>query len=383
MNVYTNNLKTVISTKGNNILWVDIAKFIGIALMIFQHNIAQVFCTADKIHFHFLSEYISIFHMPLFFILAGYLYKNKSKIENYSKILWSLLIPYICYQFMYLPFVFLTNFVWYHNPPLQTLRRLFLGILFGEAKTSPLDPPLFYSVCDPCWFIMSMIFLRLIFVWVFPANNNNTQYLKVKLLILNLLSFFLLVLLIKLNVNSYFCIGATLLAIPYFTLGLIVRNYWNKITDFINSNKIIFKCLFIIISLVIMYFVLQQNGVALKMPHVLGIRPNISQLISDYFAAILGSFVIILISSIIAYNKDKINNFANTIAKNTLFIIFFHFLILWFEKMFKLKNYVINLSTVQVFCLISISTIVNLIICYYVIRILQKYCPLLLGKYKK
>ena len=47
--------------------WIDIAKGIGIILVVIGH-ISQI---------EVLNDIIYSFHMPLFFIISGYLYKRK------------------------------------------------------------------------------------------------------------------------------------------------------------------------------------------------------------------------------------------------------------------------------------------------------------------
>ena len=46
------------------IIWMDYAKAVGIALVVFAHMPSR------------FAGIIFLFHMPLFFILSGYLYKS-------------------------------------------------------------------------------------------------------------------------------------------------------------------------------------------------------------------------------------------------------------------------------------------------------------------
>ena len=65
---------------------LDIMKAIGILLMIVGHNSTGI-----------LFNYIYSFHMPLFFIIAGYLWKEKEVLLSLKHDFERIMIPYICY----------------------------------------------------------------------------------------------------------------------------------------------------------------------------------------------------------------------------------------------------------------------------------------------
>ncbi|MBP9989017.1 MAG: acyltransferase family protein, partial [Ruminococcus sp.] len=68
--------------------WIDMAKGYGMILVIIGHIVA------DKgIAFRLISS----FHMPLFFVLSGYLFSNKKTFkEFFIKKVKSLVVPYFC-----------------------------------------------------------------------------------------------------------------------------------------------------------------------------------------------------------------------------------------------------------------------------------------------
>ena len=68
------------------IQWIDIAKGIGIILVIIGH----VSINAN------INDFIYSFHMPLFFIISGFLYKPKKNfVKNKVR---SILIPYFVFS---------------------------------------------------------------------------------------------------------------------------------------------------------------------------------------------------------------------------------------------------------------------------------------------
>ena len=75
--------------------WIDIAKSIGIMLVILGHILPM-----DSI----LKKYIYSFHMPLFFILTGIVYSYKDN-ESFCKIIEkqikSILIPFFIFGLIF------------------------------------------------------------------------------------------------------------------------------------------------------------------------------------------------------------------------------------------------------------------------------------------
>ena len=99
------------------ILWVDCTKGIGIILVVMAHVISginnNIFKQEDSIYFY-IYNVISSFHMPLFFIISGFLYKHTQRkkiqyIEFVKKKLISLGIPYLTFNLIYFVCGLFTN----------------------------------------------------------------------------------------------------------------------------------------------------------------------------------------------------------------------------------------------------------------------------------
>lgn len=346
-----------------NIIWIDYAKFIGIVFVILGHTMSLFGQNAD---INIINKYINMFHMPLFFIIAGYLYKLKNKKENNIKIIKGLLIPYFIYQLLYLPFVVINNVFFKHENLLLILKKCLIGIFLGANVP---EPDLFINVCGPCWFILVIIQLRFIF------NNIN---LSIKNLIFILFSSFILLKLLSIyQFDCYFCIDNFLMALPYFILGYLIKK---KRTNLICEIQEIPKVLCILFSLIINFFIMKFNGVVRISDLITSLQPQTSLLLV-YIGGISGTFMVCLFSTYL----NKLPNFIKTISRNTLFIIFFHYLIIFIERICRIHKVVYLMFNIpEIYITITsivLLTTLSLILNYITIKILEKYAPFILGKY--
>ena len=109
--------------------WIDWAKSIAISFVIFGH--------IPQEPGSFLQNYITIFHMPLFFFISGYLTKKECpNKEMFKKYWYTLIIPYICYNLIFYPYWLVRQLT---ENPLTTTFYFFkpiLGTLFLQHETS-------------------------------------------------------------------------------------------------------------------------------------------------------------------------------------------------------------------------------------------------------
>lgn len=348
--------------KEKNILWVDIAKFSGIFLVIISHVIGNLGLLKTGI-FEYINTFCNLFYMPLFFVVAGFLYKDKGLKNNYNKIIWALIIPYLIYQFAFLPFVLGNNVLFHNLPIINTLKKCLIGILLGDVEEYA---SLFIGVCCPCWFIMSMIQLRILFAHIKMDLQTLLLFATAAIIITKLLVIF--------HIDLYFCLDNTLMAIPYFIFGYLLKNYFC-----INIEKIDLhlRMLSIMLSILILCLILRINSFIIYARVTTNIQNNQSLLLI-FLAGIIGSLMVIFFSTLFI----KANDFVITIAKNTLFIIYFHFQLLFFVKWIGLETILHCSRNTQLINLLLVLflTIMNLIINYYLIKFLERHCPLILGK---
>jgi fucose 4-O-acetylase-like acetyltransferase len=122
-------------TKGERLYWLDLAKVIGVFLVVVAH-----------LPFRFNPE-IYLFHMPLFFILSGWLYKKRSIGDEFKRSFKSLMAPYLIYSAL----MFISNYFIYH----YDFRWLAQQWLLGNWEV-------LVPAYRPLWFLLSLFSMRIL-----------------------------------------------------------------------------------------------------------------------------------------------------------------------------------------------------------------------------
>ena len=150
------------------IKWIDLAKGIAIILVVAGHAIQK---NSEIIMF------IYVFHIPFFFVMAGYLLNIEKWACNFSefksKIQQRLLLPYFKANFLFLPlwFIFFRYFEifsaygWEKCEPSKVL----LAIFIGNNETFDTKLLLYQLWFLPCLFFAELIFLK---VQIFFGKNK-------------------------------------------------------------------------------------------------------------------------------------------------------------------------------------------------------------------
>ena len=135
----------------------------------------------------------------------------------------------------------------------------------------------------------------------------------------------------------------------------------------------IFKIfLAIIFCVTLLYLASQLGGVGMNGPN-LGCNPLLYLI-----TGLLGFVFVYSISSL--YNKSLI--FIEIISQNTLFIIFFHWVLVAFIGKMEILEYLSSeVTPFMQLVSISLMSLMVLLFCMPVVAFLKTYCPIMLGKY--
>lgn len=141
---------------GKRIEWIDTAKGIGLILVILGH-----------LHIPFMTTWIYLFHMPLFFFLSGLVYSGgkytwKQYLIKKAK---SLLVPYVTYGFIILLFYTIVNsIIGVENSLYGSTREMFKNLIIQEH---------FWTI----WFLTALFLVEIIYYFLNKICSANYKKL--------------------------------------------------------------------------------------------------------------------------------------------------------------------------------------------------------------
>lgn len=291
--------------------------------------------------------------MPLFFILSGFLSKEESGFTSYLiKNIKTLLVPYVLLNFLAAFVFFCFNILFRGSFDFDLFVRMIKPLLMGT-----LDTPAY-----PCWFLICLFNVKLLSFFIHKANPLP------RIAIILSLAF------VAFAANYYnefiapFDISSAFLALPFFSLGYYLRKY--KYLDKISTNRMQLG-IFIVTTVILFISICFQDRVDLYYCY-LGQHP-----ILYYPVAIVGSLMVISLSQLLSGYNSK---FINIVSAGTIFIMAMHSAVLWVINVLSIYFQVNEQIGLGHDIVIAVITI---LILYYPIILVQKYAPILMGKYKK
>lgn len=330
------------NTTSKRMLWLDWMKTLAMFFIILGH----FFPTG--------SEYIYIFSVQCFFIISGFLDKKEDSNKIFWKKIWTnlyfpmLLVCLINYFFYKLPLSLLSD---HSYSIIDTLRFLF-GFLLG-----------IHSSLGGMWFVMVLIILKIAYQYL-PSNKYLYGFLFALFPLLSVLTNSYLLEFQILGFSVFKINNAVLeilLALPFFLVGIFLRNYKQQINNFSNFKKLL--CL-LSFSLLFLMLCGHYNNIVFMYANQYG---------NNIFLFLIGgfvgtSFIYVLSKLLQRYNFKSVQ----TISKGCIIILAFHWNI---EQLF--KDFLPQSSALQ-----WLYSFVILLAFIPVIQMTNKYFPVLLGSRK-
>ena len=309
---------------GKRICWIDWAKTYAIILVVWAH-ISPI-----------LHDEIFLFHMPLFFMISGFLYRKKDRREELMSILWSLVIPYLLYNIFYLlPLP--------HGGGYE--QGYIINFLLGNQEKLGF-------LMRPLWFIVALAVMRLICVT------------HIDLWIVGIISLLLSIMLSCTSSpeNDYFQLRTMVLCMPFFVAG-----YYLKLLDALRYTAKINKIVLIICAALFFIAIIILAGDQ----SINVFRNNVgNNILTFYIVTFSLSFISMTLCSILFNRRSKI---VETLSQGTLLILATHLIIFWKIPKLPIPDILQQLCSLVIIMLIS----------YLMIVISERYCPILIGKRKK
>ena len=322
--------------------WIDWAKVIAIAFVVFGHVPQPVGSLP--------IGYICTFHMPLFFMLSGYLAKGCTDIHRNIRKHWhSLVLPYILYNMIFYPYWLLRHILEGGDiSAVDVVLKPFLGVIFLQIET-----PYSTTVSGVTWFLAALLAMRIALNMIYRSKHE---------LHLMLLSSLVVAVLYVVNesnhtFNNLFTVGF-LNCYPFYIIGHLLAKF--KILDRMGNRN--GSVCFLLVSVAIFLFAnsyTEWKGIT-----------------TSYLIALTGSLGVIYVCRML---NSYTSSLLVTLSTGTIAIMGLHWMIIGtmnyvVEKLFGLSK------VIYVFPIALMLTIAIMMAIYPFILLCSKYWPGLLGK---
>lgn len=323
--------------------WLDVAKGLGMLLVVLGH-------LWYKCSFSIVNQIIYTFHMPMFFILSGFIFKKGdlkfgSFVATKSK---RLLLPTLIFFVLGVAFLLLCS-----NESFAAILRKFFFI----------DGICPYN--DPCWYFVTLF--QLVIVSYFLNLDKSSYLLKVFIIAI---TFILGLIIYEFEIYIPFGINRTIITMVFFTFGSLlgqVNREGKKI------QKIHLKILTIAgcIGLWLICGIFLNQKISFY-------RMKLGNYFLFMIAGICGSILYIGLCKLL--QKTKIKGFLIKTAHNSILIIGTHyFLIFIFETVMRR----LNLFKTWPYCLLVVCFTIFITLIYnFIGPFLNKYFPSITGNMK-
>jgi len=184
----------MVPQKINRYYWLDVTKFIGIFLIVLCHFPIS----------KYTAKFLWTFHVPLFFFISGYSFKETGTRAFLDKLGFRLVLPYV---YIYLLTVLLTVLL-KSDFNSAHIARMILGLFWGTHSY-----PGFIN--SALWFLPGLISAQLLYF--FLVRRSPLFYFA----LLGVSVFLYL----KAYLNLFFSVDLALLGLNFFVAGVLVKKY--------------------------------------------------------------------------------------------------------------------------------------------------------------
>ncbi len=311
--------------KSNRVQYIDVARGIAIILMIVGHALNPGLA----------RNIIFSFHMPLFIVLSGFFYKDRSFKEEFKTLFFKLFIPTAIAIFI-LCMIQDVPHLGFYKSYIEALKSIAIGWSY-QARIQ------FSSIrIYELWFVYSLITVRLLFFINKKIVKDNELLLFFIILLETYLGFIL-------GIKGYYLAWSfdiSLACMLFYYVGYLLNKY--KLLDRILSD---YWLLIILLALWIAGFY--------NTPIELAIRRYNWGLFS-YLIAISGSLIVLKLSQLIDKYSEYISYFFSWCGKNSLYVLIGHY----FEM-----NLVGYKSIKNVYLLMYLKVCISFAICFVILGI--------------
>ena len=313
---------------------IDILKAYGIILMIMGH----------QYYGEGFDHWIHAFHMPVFFVVSGFLYKKKEiKVrEFFAARVHTLLVPYLFFSACHL-FVVI-------------LKILLRGTVEGESVGKYLYHILVYNhegvpICGAIWFLTALFFVEMIYFLVDRMCDNK---IIIAMIVIGMSG--MGILLANVGIRLPLSFDVAMVALGFYYIGTLLRRLYNYYCGVAYNKALLYG----LIGLVLCYFPIMYND---NVNMRLASHGNI---VLFYFNGVCMSVVLFLMARYVANKDTWMTRELAFVGENSIIYLGFNQLILAFLKKIQSSHTAINLI------IKIVALIVCLMLCHIILILLKK-----------
>lgn len=213
--------------QNSRIAWIDVAKALAMALIVFGHVDVSSFEQA----------FVYSFHIPVFIFLSGYCFSDRDRFSDFlKKKLLHIMVPYVFFGlFAIAAYVVMAEYV--SDLRVRSLGECFCGLLMGNAKTENM------TFNQHLWFLPCLFMMSVIFYGLKRLTDRITEKLGADRIYgaVGMFAVTMLVSVVLLNLKISMCLPfSTEIAIknmPFFALGFLMKTSGKISGDADRKNK--------------------------------------------------------------------------------------------------------------------------------------------------
>lgn len=321
--------------------WIDQLKGFGIILVVYGHNLP------------FFESYIYTFHMPLFFFIAGLFHPKEINIYIVKKRAKQILLPYLFWSFLLFLFWLFIGRKFGDSVTLNySALNHFIGIFYAQGG----HPYMSWGV--PLWFLPSIFFTFIFFGLVKKIKSIKLQVLSLILLIS--IGFIVPRLF---NTHIIWSLDVSLVSLFFYAFAFYLKSY-------ILQNTRLKSEIFLIIFSFLGHLICSLFFIV-KVDMYRSIYTN------ELFFLLNASFAICF--WLLIFKRIRQIKLLTFFGKNTIPILALHIRMITVIKLFLLIFLGTKIFSFNEFEKV-ILVIIQLSLLYPIIRLTNKYVPILNGK---
>lgn len=342
---------------------IDTAKAIGIFLVFYGHLVERFAVLGSEAAF-IQYKFIYSFHMPFFFIIAGFFFrrKNVSKSDETRILFYKRIVPVLFFAVITIPIWLLYNYLIWGSIDFSIITEKTLPYLKGHPELNQIT-----------WFLICLFIVEIIALFVLPKIKSRMVGLFVAGMFLSLGLYLTndinqTKLLFGIYKNTWF-IHEALVAFGLYALGYFT---FDSLRYLLQQN--IFARILLLVSFLGITFLTFDLNSPYETFVVLMKESWHGYSLWFIITAVSGTLALIFISSIIPYNK-----LINFVGKNTLILLGMNGIFHTFVNL-HICTKVNNLDSFWVITAVSFSvSILSILLSVPAILIFNKYIPQLVG----